>query len=88
MVKKTIYDILFFAESDVASFDGASYLLFNLNGVTSPSSKDLLTMNFKTLQNSGVLMHMEGNHGHTLSLELLRGKLFIHLTKGRLNLTH
>ncbi|TSM28159.1 Contactin-associated protein-like 5 [Bagarius yarrelli] len=69
-------------ESDVASFDGSSYLLYKLDGLPSPSPKDLLTMNFKTLHNSGVLMHMEGSHGHTLSLELLKGKLFMHLRKG------
>lgn len=86
----TVYDILscvlYFAESDMASFDRASYLFYKLDTVTSPSPKDLLTMNFKTLHNSGVLMHMAGNHGHNLSLELLKGKLFIHLRKGSLTL--
>lgn len=78
---------MYFAESDVVSFDGGSYLLFKLDAVTSASPKDLLTMNFKTLHNSGVLMHMEGNHGHTLTLELLKGKLFVHLRKGSVTLT-
>lgn len=79
-----MYCPVYFAESDVASFDGASYMFFKLDAVTSPSPKDLLTMNFKTLHNSGVVMHMEGNHGHTLTLELLKGKLFIRLRKGTL----
>ncbi|GAA6107699.1 contactin-associated protein-like 4 isoform X1 [Tachysurus ichikawai] len=73
-------------QSDVAGFDSASYLLFKLDTVTSSSPKDLLTMNFKSLHNSGVLMHMEGNHGHTVSLELLKGKLFIHLRKGNFHI--
>ncbi|XP_046717176.1 contactin-associated protein-like 4 isoform X2 [Silurus meridionalis] len=69
-------------KSDVASFDGASFLLFKPNTITSPYPRELLTMNFKTLHNSGVLMHMDSSHGHTLTLEVLRGKLFIHLRKG------
>lgn len=81
-----VCSVSYFAESDVAGFDSASYLLFKLDTVTSSSPKDLLTMNFKSLHNSGVLMHMEGNHGHTVSLELLKGKLFIHLRKGSLTL--
>lgn len=82
-----IYCPVCFAESDVAGFDGASYVLFWLDAATSSSPKDLLTMNFKTLHNSGVLMHMEGNHGHTLTLELLKGKLFVHLSKGSITFT-
>ncbi|KAB5543336.1 hypothetical protein PHYPO_G00077880 [Pangasianodon hypophthalmus] len=69
-------------KSDVASFDGASYLLFKLDEVTNPLPKDLLTMSFKTLHSSGVLMHIDSKHGHTLTLELLKGKLFVHLRKG------
>ncbi|XP_076876738.1 LOW QUALITY PROTEIN: contactin-associated protein-like 5 [Brachyhypopomus gauderio] len=67
-------------KSDVASFDGTSYLLFRTPG---PSTKDLFSMNFKSHHNTGVLMHMEGQHGQTLTLELLKGKLFLHLRKGR-----
>ncbi|XP_062870599.1 contactin-associated protein-like 4 isoform X2 [Trichomycterus rosablanca] len=67
-------------KSNIARFDGSSYLL--LNPTTNPQPKDLLTMNFKTVHNSGVLMHMEGKHGHTVTLELIKGKLFLHLRKG------
>ncbi|XP_036451045.1 contactin-associated protein-like 5 [Colossoma macropomum] len=70
-------------KSDVASFDGAGYLLFRSDPAPSLSAKDLLTMNFKSLHHSGILVHMEGQHGHTLTLELLKGKLFLHLRKGR-----
>lgn len=78
---------MYFAESDVASFDRTSYLLFKPDAAASPSPKDLLTMNFKTLHNSGVLMHTDGHHGHTLTLELLKGKLFVRLRKGSHTLT-
>ncbi|XP_051972805.1 contactin-associated protein-like 5 isoform X2 [Xyrauchen texanus] len=40
-------------------------------------------MNFKTLQNSGMLIHMESDSGHTLTLELFKGKLLLQFRKGR-----
>lgn len=45
-------------------------------------SKDLITMNFKTVHNSGVLMHMEEKRGLTVTLDLMKGKLVLHLRKG------
>uniref|UniRef100_A0A8B9JYK2 Contactin associated protein like 3 n=1 Tax=Astyanax mexicanus TaxID=7994 RepID=A0A8B9JYK2_ASTMX len=69
-------------KSDVASFDGTSYLLFSFDPPPGPSAKDLLTANFKSVHHSGILIHMEDQHGHALTLELLKGKLFLHLRKG------
>uniref|UniRef100_A0A8B9K2X8 Contactin associated protein like 3 n=1 Tax=Astyanax mexicanus TaxID=7994 RepID=A0A8B9K2X8_ASTMX len=68
-------------KSDVASFDGTSYLLFSFDPPPGPSAKDLLTANFKSVHHSGILIHMEDQHGHALTLELLKGKLFLHLRK-------
>uniref|UniRef100_A0A4W4FME5 Contactin associated protein like 3 n=1 Tax=Electrophorus electricus TaxID=8005 RepID=A0A4W4FME5_ELEEL len=68
-------------KSDVVSFEGTSYLLFRTTG---PSTRNLLSMNFKSRHNTGILMHVEGQHGQTLTLELLKGKLFLHLRKGTL----
>ncbi|XP_049324954.1 contactin-associated protein-like 5 isoform X2 [Astyanax mexicanus] len=70
-------------KSDVASFDGTSYLLFSFDPPPGPSAKDLLTANFKSVHHSGILIHMEDQHGHALTLELLKGKLFLHLRKGK-----
>uniref|UniRef100_A0A3B1JKS1 Contactin associated protein like 3 n=1 Tax=Astyanax mexicanus TaxID=7994 RepID=A0A3B1JKS1_ASTMX len=69
-------------KSDVASFDGTSYLLFSFDPPPGPSAKDLLTANFKSVHHSGILIHMEDQHGHALTMELLKGKLFLHLRKG------
>ncbi|CAM4728856.1 unnamed protein product [Leuciscus chuanchicus] len=69
--------------SDVAGFDGSGHLLFRPDPSASPADKDVLSMNFKTLQNSGMLVHMEGHSGHTLTLELFKGKLLLLLRKGR-----
>ncbi|KAI2660203.1 Contactin-associated protein-like 3 [Labeo rohita] len=69
-------------KSDVASFDGSTHLIFRPDPSASPAVKDVLSMNFKTLLNSGMLVHMEDHSGHALTLELFRGKLLLQLRKG------
>ncbi|XP_059400302.1 contactin-associated protein-like 4 isoform X2 [Carassius carassius] len=70
-------------KSDVVGFDGSAHLLFRPDPSTTPANRDVLSMNFKTLLNSGMLVHMEERSGHTLTLELFRGKLILQLRKGR-----
>ncbi|XP_058644606.1 contactin-associated protein-like 4 isoform X4 [Onychostoma macrolepis] len=70
-------------KSDVVSFDGSAHLLFRPDSSVSPADRDVLSMNFKTLLNSGMLVHMEEHSGHSLTLELFRGKLLLQLRKGR-----
>ncbi|XP_052423648.1 contactin-associated protein-like 4 [Carassius gibelio] len=70
-------------KSDVVSFDGSASLLFRPDPSISLADKDVLSMNFKTLLNSGMLVHMEKNSGHSLTLELFRGKLLLQLRKGQ-----
>uniref|UniRef100_A0A8C2KHB0 Contactin associated protein like 3 n=1 Tax=Cyprinus carpio TaxID=7962 RepID=A0A8C2KHB0_CYPCA len=70
-------------KSDVVSFDGSAHLLFRPDPSATPANRDVLSMNFKTLLNSGTLVHMEERSGHTLTLELFRGKLLLHLSKSR-----
>uniref|UniRef100_A0A8C2KFJ2 Contactin associated protein like 3 n=1 Tax=Cyprinus carpio TaxID=7962 RepID=A0A8C2KFJ2_CYPCA len=69
-------------KSDVVSFDGSAHLLFRPDPSATPANRDVLSMNFKTLLNSGTLVHMEERSGHTLTLELFRGKLLLQLRKG------
>uniref|UniRef100_A0A3P9HT78 Contactin associated protein like 3 n=1 Tax=Oryzias latipes TaxID=8090 RepID=A0A3P9HT78_ORYLA len=40
-------------------------------------SKEVVSLEFKTMKNSGMLLHAEGQHGFSLSLELDRGKLLL-----------
>uniref|UniRef100_A0A673LVY6 Contactin-associated protein-like 4 n=1 Tax=Sinocyclocheilus rhinocerous TaxID=307959 RepID=A0A673LVY6_9TELE len=65
-----------------STFDGSAHLLFRPDPSATPSNRDVLSMNFKTLLNSGMLVHMEERSGHTLTLELFRGKLLLQLRKG------
>uniref|UniRef100_A0A3Q1GP24 Contactin-associated protein-like 4 n=1 Tax=Acanthochromis polyacanthus TaxID=80966 RepID=A0A3Q1GP24_9TELE len=62
--------------SDVVSFDGGSSsgLVFR-SPVPRRTSRDVVTLKFKTLRNSGTLLQAEGRDGLSLSLELERGKL-------------
>uniref|UniRef100_A0A3P9J9N2 Contactin associated protein like 3 n=1 Tax=Oryzias latipes TaxID=8090 RepID=A0A3P9J9N2_ORYLA len=46
-------------------------------------SKEVVSLEFKTMKNSGMLLHAEGQHGFSLSLELDRGKLLLLLRQGR-----
>lgn len=71
-----------FSESDVVSFDGSAHLLFRPDPSVSLADRDVLSMNFKTLLNSGMLVHMEEHSGHSFTLELFRGKLLLQLRKG------
>ncbi|XP_047446526.1 contactin-associated protein-like 4 isoform X2 [Mugil cephalus] len=70
--------------SDVVSFGGVSDsgLVYRPSPGQRRTSKDVVTLKFKTLRNSGMLLHAEGQEGHSLSLELERGKLLLLLRQG------
>uniref|UniRef100_A0A3Q4I1I8 Contactin-associated protein-like 4-like n=1 Tax=Neolamprologus brichardi TaxID=32507 RepID=A0A3Q4I1I8_NEOBR len=64
--------------SDVVSFDGGSSgLLYWLTSGLKRTSRDVVTLKFKALRNSGTLLQAEGQEGLGLSLELERGKLLL-----------
>ncbi|XP_048874781.1 contactin-associated protein-like 5 isoform X1 [Brienomyrus brachyistius] len=69
-------------KSDVASFDGSSSLLYRFSQNSSELTKYVISMKFKTLQKSGVIIHGEGHHEHKLTLELFKGQLFLHIRIG------
>ncbi|XP_073347320.1 contactin-associated protein-like 4 [Pagrus major] len=62
--------------SDVVSLDGSSSsLVYRLSPGPRRTPRDVVSLKFKTLRNSGTLLHAEGEAGLSLSLELERGKL-------------
>ncbi|KAL4617566.1 contactin-associated protein-like 5, partial [Arapaima gigas] len=69
-------------ESDVASFDGSSSLLYRFRQNSSETAKYVISTKFKTLQKSGILVHGEGARGHSLTLELHKGQLILHVKPG------
>uniref|UniRef100_A0A3B3WQR7 Contactin associated protein like 3 n=1 Tax=Poecilia mexicana TaxID=48701 RepID=A0A3B3WQR7_9TELE len=69
--------------SDVMSFDGGSSLTYRPGPVPRQGSKQVISLKFKTLRNSGTLLHAEGREGSVLSLQLERGKLQLLLRQGK-----
>uniref|UniRef100_A0A3Q3X1B9 Uncharacterized protein n=1 Tax=Mola mola TaxID=94237 RepID=A0A3Q3X1B9_MOLML len=61
--------------SDVVSLDGSSSLVYRWRPAPRRTSRDVISLKFKTLRNSGTLLHAEGERGLGLSLELERGQL-------------
>uniref|UniRef100_A0A671W0E2 Contactin associated protein like 3 n=1 Tax=Sparus aurata TaxID=8175 RepID=A0A671W0E2_SPAAU len=70
--------------SDVVSLDGSSSssLVYRLSPGTRRTPRDVVSLKFKTVRNSGSLLHAEGDGGLSLSLELERGKLQLLLRRG------
>ncbi|XP_044229386.1 contactin-associated protein-like 4 [Thunnus albacares] len=69
--------------SDVVSFDGRSSLFYRLSPRPRQMTRESISLKFKTLRNSGILLHAEGQSEHSLTLELEKGKLLLLLQKGR-----
>ncbi|XP_058488896.1 contactin-associated protein-like 4 isoform X2 [Solea solea] len=69
--------------SDVVSFNSdGSALVYRTSPSLKTVSREVVSLKFKTLRNSGTLLHAEGQRGLGLSVELERGKLLLLLKKG------
>uniref|UniRef100_A0A3B4AUL2 Laminin G domain-containing protein n=1 Tax=Periophthalmus magnuspinnatus TaxID=409849 RepID=A0A3B4AUL2_9GOBI len=69
--------------SDVARFDGGSALVYKLAARPSSADTESVAFKFKSLQNSGTLLHAEGRGEHGLTLVLEKGRL-LSLSAGQL----
>ncbi|KAJ3594335.1 hypothetical protein NHX12_003642, partial [Muraenolepis orangiensis] len=61
--------------SDVVGFDGSSGLSYHWSPGPRQRAKESISLKFKTLKNSGTLLHAQGPEERSLTLELKRGKL-------------
>ncbi|XP_078802184.1 contactin-associated protein-like 4 isoform X3 [Oryzias latipes] len=68
--------------SEVVSFDGSSSLIYRLSLRPSWMSTEVISLNFKTLKNSGTLLHAKGPGDHSLNLVLEKGKLLLYHQQG------
>ncbi|XP_062943230.1 contactin-associated protein-like 4 [Cynocephalus volans] len=68
--------------SEVIDFDGKSSLLYRFAKNTRSPEKDIISLRFKTMQSDGILIHREGGHGGSISLELVTGKLLLRTGSG------
>uniref|UniRef100_A0ABM5FST3 Contactin-associated protein-like 4 isoform X2 n=1 Tax=Pogona vitticeps TaxID=103695 RepID=A0ABM5FST3_9SAUR len=62
-------------KSEVADFDGKSFLLYRFNPKAVTALKDIISLKFKTSQRDGILLHREGQNGDHITLALANGKL-------------
>ncbi|XP_047458129.1 contactin-associated protein-like 4 isoform X2 [Mugil cephalus] len=69
--------------SDVVSFNGHSSLLYRLGPRSRQISSGSISLSFKTLRNSGTLLHAQGQSEHSLTLRLEKGNLLLLFRKGR-----
>uniref|UniRef100_A0A670JNB8 Contactin associated protein family member 4 n=1 Tax=Podarcis muralis TaxID=64176 RepID=A0A670JNB8_PODMU len=68
--------------SDVADFDGKSFLLYRFNPKSTTALKDIISLQFKTIQRDGILLHREGQNGDHITLALVNGKLSLLINIG------
>nr|XP_034955725.1 contactin-associated protein-like 4 [Zootoca vivipara] len=68
--------------SDVADFDGKSFLLYRFNPKSITALKDIISLQFKTIQRDGILIHREGQNGDHITLALVNGKLSLLINIG------
>ena len=66
----------------MVSFDGGSSLTYRPGAGPRPASEEVISLKFKSLKNSGTLLHAEGHEGLSLSLELKGGKLLLQIKQG------
>ncbi|KAM7408345.1 hypothetical protein PAMA_002178 [Pampus argenteus] len=69
--------------SAVVSFDGHSSLSYRLSPRPRQVTRESISLKFKTLRNSGMLLHAQGQEELSLTLQLDEGKLLLLLQKGR-----
>ncbi|MBN3286888.1 CNTP1 protein, partial [Polyodon spathula] len=74
-----------FYDSYVMAFDGDDMVAYRFGGNTMKTLKDVIALNFKTLEREGVLLHGEGPQGDYLTLELVDSKLLMHISLGSSN---
>ncbi|XP_040896361.1 contactin-associated protein-like 4 [Toxotes jaculatrix] len=68
--------------SDVANFDGSSSLVYRLSVRPSRTAMEMILLKFKTMKNSGTLLHAEGQRDHSLTLVLEKGRLLLYHQQG------
>ncbi|XP_028637072.1 contactin-associated protein-like 3 isoform X1 [Grammomys surdaster] len=69
-------------KSEVVYFDGQSSLLYKFDNRVIRPIREVISLKFKAMQNSGIIFHKKGQHGTHIVLELIKGKLVIYLSSG------
>ncbi|KAM8890279.1 contactin-associated protein-like 4 isoform 1-T1 [Synchiropus picturatus] len=68
--------------SDVANFNGGSSLVYRTNQRSTRATSEVISLKFKTLANSGTLLHATGRRDRSLTLVLEKGQLLLYHQQG------
>uniref|UniRef100_A0A3Q2Y8E5 Contactin associated protein 1 n=1 Tax=Hippocampus comes TaxID=109280 RepID=A0A3Q2Y8E5_HIPCM len=66
--------------SHVLQYNGDDSVVYTYPGKRSRTLNDHIAINFKTLEQDGVLLHSDGVQGDLFTLELKRGRLYLHIS--------
>ncbi|TKS92189.1 Contactin-associated protein 1 [Collichthys lucidus] len=69
-------------DSYVLQYNGDDSVVYMYPGKRSRTLEDDISINFKTLEQDGLLLHSEGIQGDLFTLELKRGRLYLHISLG------
>uniref|UniRef100_A0AAY4C0P2 Contactin associated protein 1 n=1 Tax=Denticeps clupeoides TaxID=299321 RepID=A0AAY4C0P2_9TELE len=69
-------------DSYVLHFEGDDMAAYTFPRLQFRSLRDNIALNFKTLERDGVLLHSDGQQGDVFTLELKRGRLYLHISLG------
>uniref|UniRef100_A0A8D3BNV1 Contactin associated protein 1 n=1 Tax=Scophthalmus maximus TaxID=52904 RepID=A0A8D3BNV1_SCOMX len=69
-------------DSYVLQYNGDDSVIYMYPGTRSRTLHDHIAINFKTLEQDGLLLHSEGIQGDLFTLELKRGRLYLHISLG------
>ena len=64
-------------------YNGDDTLIYMYPEKRSRTLRDHYAINFKTLEQDGLLLHSEGVQGDVVTLELKRGRLYLHISLGK-----
>ncbi|XP_063769779.1 contactin-associated protein-like 4 [Pseudophryne corroboree] len=70
--------------SDIIYLDGKSSILYRFHQKSMSTTKDVISVKFKTMQSDGVLLYGEGQNGDHIALELVKGRLCLIIHLGNL----
>lgn len=75
------------SDSYVLQYNGDDSVVYMYPEKRSRTLHDHIAINFKTLEQDGLLLHSEGIQGDLFTLELKKGRLYLHMSLGTAQVT-
>ena len=72
-------------DGEGATFDGSSRVTYDVSGRSQyvQSRADHINIRFRSNRADGLLLYADGNQGDYVAIEMVRGKLYLHIDLGR-----